>query len=96
MMSDFESTLPLLLFLENDDVGSSKCVGKKEVLSRVSVIPLKRLHTTRKDWNTLFKNLRFREKQFLKAAKKPIVLMLQGHEFFTKCRSEYFSSVYKV
>ncbi|KAG7578310.1 F-box-like domain superfamily [Arabidopsis thaliana x Arabidopsis arenosa] len=49
----------------------------KEILSRVPARSLKQLRSTCKRWNALFKNPRFTEKHFRKAAKESMVLMLK-------------------
>ncbi|CAL9221916.1 unnamed protein product [Arabidopsis halleri] len=49
----------------------------EEILSRVPATSLKRLRSTCKRWNALFKNPRFTEKHFRKAGKESMVLMLK-------------------
>ncbi|CAL9221917.1 unnamed protein product [Arabidopsis halleri] len=51
----------------------------EEILSRVPATSLIRLRSTCKLWNTLFKHPRFTEKQFRKAPKESLVLMLKEY-----------------
>ncbi|KAG2266701.1 hypothetical protein Bca52824_073780 [Brassica carinata] len=47
------------------------------LLSRVPAMSLKRLRSTCKRWNALFKDSRFTDKHFLKAGKQSLVLTLK-------------------
>lgn len=51
----------------------------EEILSRVRATSLKRLRSTCKLWNALFKDQRFTEKHFRKAPKQPGVIMLNDN-----------------
>ncbi|CAA7015391.1 unnamed protein product [Microthlaspi erraticum] len=54
----------------------------EEILSRVPAADLKRLRSTCKRWNSLFKEPRFTEKHFHKAPKQPRVLILKDYKIF--------------
>ncbi|CAL9221912.1 unnamed protein product [Arabidopsis halleri] len=54
----------------------------EEILSRVPATSLKRLLSTCKRWNALFKNKRFTVKHFSKAPKEFMVLMLKECRVF--------------
>ncbi|EFH59616.1 hypothetical protein ARALYDRAFT_898704 [Arabidopsis lyrata subsp. lyrata] len=49
----------------------------EEILSRIPATSVKRLRSTCKLWNTLFNNRKFTEKNFRKAPKESMVLMLK-------------------
>ncbi|CDY24370.1 BnaA07g02950D [Brassica napus] len=51
----------------------------EEILFRVPAISLKRLGSTCKRWKSLFKDHRFTDKHFLKAAKQSLVLRFSGY-----------------
>ncbi|EOA32399.1 hypothetical protein CARUB_v10015671mg [Capsella rubella] len=54
----------------------------EEILSRVPATSLKRLRSTCKRWNALLNNPRFNEKQFRRAPKESLALMLKENRIY--------------
>lgn len=52
----------------------------EEILSKVPATSLKRLRSTCKQWDTLFKEPKFTEKHFHNAVKQSLILMLKKYK----------------